>query len=349
MKTAHAILIFVVAVTSSGVLIAQRYEQLKADHLKMRGSSQEVAFTSVTNTLRLVSRSLADEVLQKEELLKQVHDIVYSEGEKRNELRGELYRSLYQMYARISRHSIRQFHFHFPDGRSMLRLHAPDKADDNLRPFRPSVVIANRQHIEVHGYESGRIVHGFRHVYPLNYHGIDIGSVEISNSFQQINTELSAITKPTNTELLFLMYKADLWYKLAEGQDRLYSPSLLSRDYVVENQEASDYDHFGGTVQTSSFLRQLQVKLTQRSDLKEQMASGNDFAFVVRYAKQLYSVIFHSVRNISGQHAAYVVAFTPEPYLRSLFLNSIIQWAVCGSSTTNSSPKDNRNKPVTFS
>ncbi len=327
MKTIHAVLIFLVAVVVSAVLIGQRYEQLKSDHLMMRESSQKVAFTSVTNTLRLVSRSLADEVLQKEELLKLIHDIVYSGKDERNELRGYLYRDLYQMYARISQHSIRQFHFHFPDGRSMLRFHAPDKANDNLRPFRPSVVIANRQHIEVHGYESGRIVHGFRHVYPLNYHGIDIG-VEISNSFQQINTELSAITKPTNTELLFLMYKPDLWYKLAQGQEKLYKPSPLNADYVEENQEASAYSRFGGTVQTSSFLEQLQIKLKQRSDLKDRMATGNDFAIMVRHSNQLYSAIFHSIRNISGQHAAYVIAFTPEPYLRSLLLNSIIQFSV---------------------
>lgn len=328
MKTIHAIVIFLVAVVLSAVLIGQRYKQLMNDHLMMRESSQKVALTTVTNTLRLVSRSLADEVLQKEDLLKLVHDIVYSGKEQRNELRGELYRCLYQMYARISQHSIRQFHFHFPDGRSMLRFHAPDKADDNLRPYRPSVVIANRQHIEVHGYESGRIVHGFRHVYPLNYHGIDIGSVEISNSFQQINKELSAITKPTKTELLFLMDKSDLWYKLSEGLDKLYTPSSLNPDYVIENQDASAYDHFGGTIQTSPFLEQLQLQLKKRSDLKTRMAEGNDFSFVVRYSSQLYSVIFHSIRNVSGQHAAYVVAFTPEPYLRSLLLNSIIQFGV---------------------
>ncbi|WP_321531933.1 diguanylate cyclase domain-containing protein [uncultured Desulfuromonas sp.] len=328
MKTAHSMVIFLVAVALSAILIGQRYKLLMDDHLMMRKSSQKVALTTVTNTLRLVSRSLADEVLQKEDVLKRVHDIVYSEKERRNELRGELYRSLYQMYARISQHSIRQFHFHFPDGRSMLRLHAPDKADDNLRPFRPSVVIANRQHIEVHGYESGRIVHGFRHVYPLNYHGIDIGSVEISNSFQQINKELSAITEPSKTELLFLMYKPDLWYKLAEGQDKLYTVSPLSPDYVIENQNALAYDHLGGTVQTSSSLDPLQLKLKRRSNLNNHMRAGNDFSFVVHYSNQLYSVIFHSIRNVSGQHAAYVVAFTPEPYLRSLLLNSIIQFCV---------------------
>ena len=329
MKTSQAVIIFLLAVGLSAGLIYQRYEKLKTDHLTMRQASQEVAFTSVTNTLRLVSRSIADEVLQKEEILKLIHDIVYSRGEERNRLRGLLYRDLYQMYSRISQHSIRQFHFHFPDGRSMLRFHAPDKADDNLRPYRPSVVIANRQHTEVHGYESGRIVHGFRHVYPLNYHGIDIGSVEISNSFQQINTELSAITRPTHTELLFLMYKPDLWYKLAAGEDKLYVPSLLTPEYVIENQEASAFDHFGGTVQTSFFLQQLQQQLKKVSRLNEKMAMGNNFSEIIRYDNQIYSAIFHSIRNISNQHAAYVIAFTPEPYLRSLLLNSIIQFSVC--------------------
>ncbi|PLX96893.1 MAG: hypothetical protein C0620_01955 [Desulfuromonas sp.] len=327
MKGPRGYVILLMSIFIAGIVIQQRYTQLKSDHLKIRESSQKVAYTSVTNTLRLVSRALADEVLQQEDILKLINDIVLNEGEQRNELRGQLYRKLYQMYARVSQHSIRQFHFHFPDGHSMLRFHAPHKADDDLIPYRPSIAIANREHIIVHGYETGRMVHGFRHVYPLNYHGSDIGTVEISNSFQQISSELSKITKATSTELLFIMYKPDLWYKLEPSQQLLYTPSILHPDYLCENAQATEFLDFGGTMQPSEYLHDIQINIRNRPQLKEKMTAGQEFALITRYSNQFYSVIFHSIKNTENKHAAYFIACTPEPDIQSLWVNALIQFA----------------------
>ncbi|MDX2479182.1 MAG: diguanylate cyclase [Desulfuromusa sp.] len=309
-----------------GGLILYRYQQLTSYHLQMREATYHSAYSSTIHTFELVAKNLADEIIRQDETLKLVHTIVTTQGIQRDRARGELYRKLYPMYKRVSQHSVRQLHFHFPDGRSMLRFHAPDRADDNLMPYRSSVRMANEQRREVHGYESGRVVHGFRHVYPLDYQGTPIGSVEISNSFQQLRNILTEYA--TDNDYLFIMLKTDLWHKLASGQQELYSPSPLHNEYLCENIQSKLYEAFGGTAGVSGDLQALQLHLQNHPDLKSGLTSRNEFALTTNWQKQIYSILFHSIKNVDGQHAAYIISIHPEPYLKALQNNAIAHFLI---------------------
>lgn len=328
MKTLRAMIPFTVIMLIFGMITSHRYHQLNSDHLKMREANLQSAYTSIINTFRLVSKNITDEVVKKEPLLKLVHEIVNSQGAQRNLLRGQLYRQLYQTYARASQHSIRQFHFHFPNGHSMLRFHAPEQADDPLFPYRASVNQANKNLREVHGYESGRIVHGFRHVFPLSYQNTHIGSVEVSTSFQQVNNELKKLNHTDDTELLFLMYKPDLWHKLATGQQQLYLPSLLNTNYLIENDHAPEFQALGGTAKTPEYLSEIQQQIKNTPEVINGMKTGENFAITTNYDHQIYSVIFHSIYNTENEHAAYLISITVEPYIQALRTNAIIQFSI---------------------
>lgn len=308
-----AIALFLMIISLLGSLIWYRYQQNYSYHLRMREATFHSAFKSTIDTFQLVAKTLADEVIFQEDTLQLVHAIVTTQGKQRNRMRGLLYRKLSSTYERVNQHSVRQFHFHFPDGRSMLRFHMPNRADDDLRPFRPSVRMANEQQREVHGYESGRIVHGFRHVYPLNYQGIPIGSVEISNAFQQLQNILSE--NDADTDYLFIMLKADLWHKLAAGQQMFYSPSPLHDDYVCENNQTQQ---FGDTTKVSAELQALQLHLQNHPALISGLATGEELTLTTEWQEQIYAVLFHSIKNVAGKHAAYIISIHPEPYLRSL-------------------------------
>lgn len=333
MKRWHPALAFIVIMLVVSGFLSHRYHRLTREQLTVRQASQQSAYSSIVNTFRLVSKTLYDEVLQNESLLRHVDDIVTSEGEQRNQLRGALYRKLHQMYARVSQHSIRQFHFHFPDGRSMLRLHTPQRADDPLFAHRYSVKIANTEQREVHGYESGRIVHGFRHVYPLNYQGRHIGSVEVSNSFQQINSEIKNITAINGTEMLFVMYKPDLWHKLPPELQHLYVTSPLHSDYLEENQQACAFKSLGGTVTTPAYLKELEQQLTQRPEVRQGIRTQASFSLLANYDYQVYSVLFHSIQNTENKHAAYLISVTPEPKIQALRNNTLLQLILAGGVT----------------
>ncbi|SHI90100.1 PAS domain S-box-containing protein/diguanylate cyclase (GGDEF) domain-containing protein [Malonomonas rubra DSM 5091] len=314
----RAIFLFLLILLLLSGLVWLRFQNLHSKHLDLRLARFKSTCESIVSTYQLVSQTIAEELLLQEDVIELVHAIVTHEGDERNHYRGLLFRKLSPMYNRIRQYSVRQLHFHFPDGRSMLRFHAPHKADDDLTPFRPSVRIANTERREVHGYESGRIVHGFRHVYPLQYRGEVIGSVEISNSFQEIYTELIKHVDGGNNQYHFILLKDDLWYKLSSGQRENYHPSQLSDAYLCENSLAKVYDMLGGSVMMTTEMRELLDHLRADPAVAEGLRAEQDFIVASCFKGKTYSVLFHSVKNVDDKHAAYIINMHPEDYLVAL-------------------------------
>lgn len=318
-------MLFVVIMLLLGSLIWNRYQRLSSEHLNMRNVEFHSAYYSISHTFRLVSKTIAEEVVQQPEILKLVNDIVVNKGDERRRARGLLYRALSPLYDRVSQHSVQQFHFHFPNNHSMLRFHMPQKSDDDLTPYRLSVCRTNEQHCEVHGYESGRIVPGFRHVYPLSYQNRHIGSVEISHSFQQLRHGLNNYA--SNSTFQLMMLKTDLWGKLMAGQQKMYVDSPLHINYLSENRDSLLYQHFGGA-ENSTNLDQFFHRIKNDPDLQAGIEAGDDFPFVAFTDDKVFSVLFHSIKNIDGQHAAYILSIHDEPYLFYLRFSALVQLIV---------------------
>ncbi|WP_347490336.1 methyl-accepting chemotaxis protein [Desulfoscipio sp. XC116] len=77
-----------------------------------------------------------------------------------------------------SQEGIEQFQFHLAPAMSFLRLHQPEKYDDDLSSFRFTVVECNDTGKTVQGLEEGKAGFGFRVVMPVMYQGEQVGSVE---------------------------------------------------------------------------------------------------------------------------------------------------------------------------
>lgn len=80
---------------------------------------------------------------------------------------------------------IEQMQFHLAPATSFLRLHDPDKFDDDLSSFRRTVVETNTQKKEVSGLESGVAGLGIRGVVPVFWEGRHLGSFELGLSMRQ--------------------------------------------------------------------------------------------------------------------------------------------------------------------
>lgn len=317
--------LFIVIMLFSSSLIWNRYQGLSSQHLKMREAAFHSAYASINHTFRLVSKTIAQEVLLQPKMLKLVYEVTVSEGEQRNHARGLLYRALSPLYERVSQHSVQQFHFHFPDNCSMLRFHMPHRSGDDLSESRPSVVMANHRRCEVHGYESGRIVTGFRHVFPLEYHGLHIGSVEVSHSYQQLRHELGE--HAPDSQFQFIMLKDELWSKLMVGQQELYSLSPLHSDYLCENRQSSFYHQYQES-DTAERLERLLLQIGGREKVKLGIESKKDFEIVDTLDGELYSILFHSIANIDGKHTAFIISSHAEPQLNDLQYNAWGQFVV---------------------
>lgn len=82
-------------------------------------------------------------------------------------------------------HGVRQFQFHVAPATSFLRVHKPEKFDDDLSSFRLTVVDVNKNGLPISGLERGRAGLGMRGVVPVTQDGKQVGSVEFGLSFGQ--------------------------------------------------------------------------------------------------------------------------------------------------------------------
>ncbi|MFW6191164.1 MAG: methyl-accepting chemotaxis protein [Thiohalospira sp.] len=80
-------------------------------------------------------------------------------------------------------YAVRQFQFHTAPATSFLRLHRPEKYDDDLSDFRHTVVEVNEEGEAVRGLERGVAGLGIRGVVPVEHDDEQVGSVELGMSF----------------------------------------------------------------------------------------------------------------------------------------------------------------------
>jgi diguanylate cyclase (GGDEF)-like protein/PAS domain S-box-containing protein len=327
--------IFFLCLCGAIMLIYSRCTQIQDNHLQQHLTTEQAAINSSIHTYSLLAQAINDEVIQTEPVLKLVHAISTSQGKEQNIQRGKLYRLLYPVYQRLRGKQVRQLHFHFPDSRSMLRFHAPSRSDDSLVNTRPSVVKANTSHEIVNGFESGKIFHGFRHVYPLSYQGQHIGSVEISTSFYQIREEfkhlaendLNNLDNSNETQLAFLLYRPEMWNKLFQDLHTFYQTTPLHRDYIIERADLIS-SLCSEDISVSPLVDKIQQKLAHSSRVAHQLDQHRSFALAINLRGATYTVVFHSVQNTLGQHAAYIMSVTPEPFIASIRNDGILMGAL---------------------
>jgi len=79
-------------------------------------------------------------------------------------------------------YDVRQFQFHVPPATSFLRVHKPEKFDDDLSGFRKTVVQVNTDKQTLSGLEAGEAGIGIRGLAPISLDGNHLGSVEFGLS-----------------------------------------------------------------------------------------------------------------------------------------------------------------------
>ena len=85
------------------------------------------------------------QVIESEDIMPLLRQLPESYGQKKNNLRDELYKKLLPNYIKLKKLNFRQLQFHLPTGESFLRFNRPDKYGDNLFPVRYSVEKTNKR------------------------------------------------------------------------------------------------------------------------------------------------------------------------------------------------------------
>lgn len=229
--------------------------------------------------------------------------------------RGQLYRYVYPFYEALRDKHVRQLQFIGRDGRSLLRMHAPELHGDDLGAVRPLIRETLETGLARSGFENGRVFHGFRYVYPITLKGETRGAIEISLSYSAIRRLLKH-GLPENTVVRFLLRRDDLLRALDHGQDQVGVRALFNSMYLASPVHPAfvteDLEHplQGETVEPiSAETRRLEARLGADQAIAADMDRGVDFSrHVCENWRECQLVSFLAVRDRSGKRAvAYVL------------------------------------------
>jgi len=299
------------------VKVAIEYET--KEHIESRLDQKQVAYNAIINGIELATETLYEETLSKPKILALFYDGLNQTGDAKDIARGLLYRELSPSYQALQRKGIRQLHFHTSDGHSFLRFHSPTKQGDPLFEIRKSVQIVNTELRAVQGFESGRVFHGFRFVYPLFYQNKHIGSVETSVPFKTIENNLNQLIE--NQHFIFVLDKQKTFAKLFAGERSIYKDFPLNPRYVTEDVGAK----WGNPAVIPEIQRQLEEALKDKAELiRTQMKLKKGFGVGQTINSLTYSVLFLPIKNVSGEVEAYIISYDQDNLLNTLGNNQLL-------------------------
>ena len=304
-------------------LLSWNHADKKAHMLDQYTRVLETAYRSSLNTYAIASETLFLETVNRPDVLKILAEAEHADNAKRSELRGELLARLQSSYRNLNQRKVRQLHFHLPDGTSFLRFHKVDKFGDSLFEARPSVRIANTEHRIVSGFETGRVVAGFRYVFPLTYQARHIGSVETSVSFAAIQSALAEAAPGGMHD--FIVRRDAVSSKLLSGQDKFYSPSYLHPDFLSEDAKAELPE---SPAPLTPLVIRLEEMLRGMPDVQASMSRGQAASYALSTDGITYAASLYPVPDVSGNFVAYLIAFTPAPLLEHNLRELLISLAI---------------------
>ncbi|MBV5278822.1 MAG: hypothetical protein J0647_07310 [Campylobacteraceae bacterium] len=269
------------------VIVWLNANRLSKEHMELVKNQENfhIAYHAATITYELANKEAFDLVINTHRTLELLYEGVTKEGRDQEIARGQLYRELAPVYESLSDKNLRQLHFHLPNGKSFLRFHKPDRYGDDLFDARPSIKHANVERKAVNGFEVGRVISGYRYVYPLEHRGVFLGTVETSIPVKSILNTLYAIN--ASKEYAFIINQKMAGAFLFDEQKYLYTGSPLHKDFVIEDANSELPD---SPKSLSNVAKAINERLSHDASLKKALEQGKPYGTFVDLERETYSV-----------------------------------------------------------
>ena len=260
-------------------------------------------------TVDTYSRStnlIFDRVINQEEVLKVfVMGVNARDPEEKDIYRKALYDQLQRFYGILQLYDFKQLQFHEKNNASFLRFHSPLKYGDNLTGYRATVEYVNYNNSKVFAFEGGRIINGYRFVFPLNYEGEHIGSVELSISIKAI---VDHMEDSTGKKIQFILKKSGIERKVFESELNNFTPWSLDSRYVLDNSVISP--GFDSHIPAS-------VAEAIRSSIDLNSDTSAPFAFEGLFDGVRSVYTFIPVTNLLNTNVAYLICVSDADRIQS--------------------------------
>lgn len=277
--------------------------EIKERYLKKQITTQEIAWQASLKIHKTSIESYLESILNTPYVIDTLQDALSAELE--DSARERLYQLLQPKYQKLIKNGIEVLHFHTPNNHSFLRFHQPQKYGDNLTNLRFSVVKTNKTLMPAHGFETGRVISGFRHVFPIIHQSKHLGSVEISQDFEPLRFEIDQLDAQREYSLI---QKAEaIHHKSFSEFSSLFTPSLYSSEWLVQGNT-----HILKAPETtlSKTGRLVAELVKQDSKINTQLQMGKSFSKIYLLQNKHYAVTFTAIHDVQGKNSAYLVSTT---------------------------------------
>lgn len=227
---------------------------------------------------------------------------------QRDQARSRLQQHLQPVYARLQQEGVRQLHFHLPDGESFLRMHRPEQFGDSLLDDRPAIRIANQRLEPVSGFELGRVVSGYRHVFPIVVGpGEHLGSVEIAVPLANLLPDLQVLLP--EREFQKLLWRAQVEQIIFPEFLYIYHDWPGSPALVLEDPEGVFGDP---AVPLSPTVQRLLTEQAPRPAWQHFLTGATEATRRIVVDGQDYAVIRNPILDFQSDVVGMLISYRPE-------------------------------------
>ncbi len=309
----HIIIFLLLAIGSTSV-IDNFFKHQREDYLTIQTELLKTQYETQYKYLKIMSHDIFAMYQDKQELIALFAQANDANISTRATIRDKMYKMLQKRYKRLVNMGVVQLHFHLKDNTSFLRMHEPSKFGDDLSNFRPSVQATNETKTPHEGFEAGKLLYGFRYVYPLfDAKSKHIGSMEISFSSDQL---IEYITDKYVIDKHLLILKSEIykntWKKSIHNR---YINSLENENYLVQKESYKELEskEFKEVIKNNKF----------NNKTFEKMQKGLDFSISSSYNYNAMVVTFIAINDkLRNKNIAYLVIYTESDHLDRLLVEN---------------------------
>ena len=259
----------------------------------------------------IYERIVSDEAII--EILKKYNQT--SNKPEQNSLRNDLGKHVAIEYHSSKQIGLKMIVFAAPDNKIIYRAHKKDKFGDDISDIRYSIKYVNEKHKKISGFESGKLIHAFRNVYPIfdkdkNY----LGCIDIGFSSKYLQNTLEDVHK-LHTHFLVNRHNSEVrvWNKSEFNNE--YKVSMEDDDFLVSVRKNVYHD----------FKNLSKSTVIKNSALIHQnMEKGKEFILYGMDENMAIVISFVPIFNIHDKTKldAYIVSYTPNEQILRISDNS---------------------------
>lgn len=315
-----ALLLFIIAEAFLTAYLYRNWQSKQQVHAERQVQSVQTAYQAAVDSFKLATEIYVDEVVRQPDILSLLQQgLQATDADDQALARGLLYRALWPSYEQLRENNLRQIQFHQPDGRSYLRFLQAEVWGDDLLAFRPSVQKTLEKRQPVAAFEAGLSLTGFRYVYPLDWQGEDLGSVELSIPFRSIQQVMRQLD-PAHDYHLYLQ-RSIIEPVVPSGYFALYKPGFLHPDFLLEDPGLELPD---SPQPPSERVEAINFQLSEHPTIIKALDAGQMYTHQLRLDRQTWAVTFLPIQDLEGRTVAYVTAYAADAFAAALRQDFIV-------------------------